>query len=305
MVDRSGRTWAPPSISALRAFEATARLLSFTRAAEELHVTQSAASHGVRELEERISVQLIVREGRHLALSDAGRLYLPFVNSALERLRAGEIALAAPARHESVLTVSVSPSFAAKWLVPRLGEFSTEHPDLDLRISAVPQHVDLSEGEIDVAVRHGNGNWPGLHVTRLCVETLFPVCNPTLLSGTPLRAPADLLGRTLLHHRDAEGWRSWLRAFGEDPPATTLHGPVFNEMSLAIDAAIAGQGIALARSALVARDLALGRLARPIAHEAPVDFAYWIVCPERTSSNSNVVQFREWALRQATCDQKG
>jgi LysR family transcriptional regulator, glycine cleavage system transcriptional activator len=219
-----GRAWAPPPISALRAFEATARLLSFTRAAEELHVTQSAASHGVRELESRVGARLLDRDGRRLTLSDAGRLYLPFVTSALERLRAGDTALRAPEQRARILTVSVSPSFATKWLVPRLGEFSVEHPDLDLRISAVAQHVDLSEGEIDLAVRHGNGSWPGLHATRLCSEMLFPVCNPNFLKQTPLRTPADLLQHTLIHHRDEEAWRKWLQGFGVDCGAGTMHG---------------------------------------------------------------------------------
>lgn len=302
-MSRIGRAWTPPPISALRAFEATARLLSFTRAAEELHVTQSAASHGVRELESRVGARLFDRDGRRLTLSDAGRLYLPFVTSALERLRAGDTALRTPQRQARVLTVSVSPSFATKWLVPRLGEFSIEHPDIDLRISAVAQHVDLSEGAIDLAVRHGNGNWPGLHATRLCAETLFPVCNPTLVKEKPLCTPADLLQHTLIHHRDGDGWRNWLKGFGVVCPAGTTHGPVFSEMSLAIDAAIAGQGVALARTALVARDLVAQRLTRAIPHESPADFAYWIVCPERTANSTKIVRFREWLLRQALLDQ--
>lgn len=165
--------WSPPSISSIRAFEATARLMSFTRAAAELNVTQSAVSHSVREIETRLGAGLFVRDGRTLTLTEAGRLYFPFASDALARLRAGDRAVLDPQRKARVLTISVSPSFAAKWLVPRLGAFSMAHPDLDLRISANSQHVDFGDGEIDMGVRHGDGDWPRLHCTRLCEETLF------------------------------------------------------------------------------------------------------------------------------------
>lgn len=287
--------WTPPSISSVRAFEAAARLLSFTNAAAELNVTQSAISHGVRDLEDRLGASLFVRDGRNLSLTESGRLYLPFAADALARLRAGDNAVSGPQRRARVLTVSVSPSFAAKWLVPRLGAFSAEHPDLDLRISANPQHIDFSDGEIDMAVRHGTGDWPHLARTQLCEEMLFPVCSP-LLARRP-RTLADLTGHTLIHHRTASAWRAWLRRFGVDAPAT--HGPVLSEMSLVIDAAIAGQGIALARSALAARDLEDGRLVRPVAEETPAEFAYWIVCAPNSAEVSKNVRFRDWLLREA------
>jgi LysR family transcriptional regulator, glycine cleavage system transcriptional activator len=293
-------SWFPPSISSIRAFEAAARLLSFTRAANELNVTQSAISHGVRELEQRFKVALFQRDGRNLTLSDAGKVYQAYAAEALGRLRLGERALLDPQRKARVLTVSVSPSFAAKWLVPRLGAFSTAHPDLELRISANPQHIDFFDGEIDLAVRHGDGRWPHLACTQLCEEVLFPVCSPSLLGVKPPRTPADLTKFTLIHHRTSEPWAEWLKAFGVSPPGRRSPGLVVNEMSLAIDAAIAGQGVALARSALAARDIADGRLARPMAQKRPAEFAYWIVHPVSSSELPKIVRFREWLMMEAS-----
>lgn len=297
-MDGGLRNWSPPALSSVRAFEASARLSSFTKAALELNITQSAISHGVRDLEERFKVALFVRNSRSLALTEAGKLYLPFAAEALGRLRSGDRAVLDPARKERVVTVSVSPSFAAKWLVPRLGAFTEANPELDLRISASPAHIDFSDGEIDIAVRHGNGDWPALHCTRLCEETLFPVCSP-LLRGEPPRSPKGLAKHVLIHHRDGDAWRDWLLAFDVDAESKLDHGPVLNEMSLVIDAAVAGQGIALARSALVARDLAEGRLIRPMRQETPAPFAYWIVGPKALADRPSVVRFRSWLLRQA------
>lgn len=293
------RRWTPPPMGAIRAFAAAARLSSFTRAAEELGVTQSAVSHGIRELEARIGRPLFVRDGRRLALTETGRLYLPFVGDALDRLKAGDRALADPERDPHVLTVSVSPSFAAKWLVPRLGAFFAAHPDLDLRISATPQHVNLADGEIDLAVRHGDGHWPSLHAVQLCREELFPVCNPVLApAGMPLGL-AELSRMPLIHHRTPKLWIDWLRGRGFEPPSAAKHGPVYNEMSLAIDAAVAGQGVALARSALAALDLEAGRLVRPVEQSAPAQFGYWIVCDPSAAERPKIARFRAWLLSEA------
>jgi LysR family glycine cleavage system transcriptional activator len=291
--------WSPPSLSAVRAFEAAARLLSFTRAAAELNITQSAVSHGVSDLEKRFGAALFARQGRTLALTEAGRAYLPFAAEALSRLRAGDYALSDPRRRARVVTLSVSPSFAAKWLAPRLGAFAAAHPDLDLRISADPAHIRFSDGEIDLAVRHGDGRWAGLHCERLCTEALFPVCSPALMRADPPRTPKDLLGAPLIHHRNGEAWRDWLIAFGVTPTRATAKGPTLSEMSLVIDAAIAGQGVALARSALAARDLAEGRLMRPMAQEQPAPFAYWIVCPNETAQSAKIARLRQWLRAEA------
>lgn len=288
-----------PTIGALRAFESAARHLSFTEAAAELGRTQGAISHQIRELESRLDAKLFQREARGIVLSEAGRTYLPFAKEALARLRAGSAALR-PSANDNVLTVSCSPNFASKWLVPRLGAFSAAHPDIDLRISAMPQHVTFEGDGIDLAVRHGDGNWPTLDVTRLCAETLIPVCSPRLLPAADrIERIEDLADFVLIHDQSRGGWAEWLDTIGSNKESFDLErGPIFNETSLAIDAAVAGQGIALARSALASLDLAAGRLMRPVPDEVLADFAYWIVCPKRNAARLNIERFREWLLAQ-------
>jgi len=296
------KPWIPPPVSAVRAFESAARHQSFTRAAEELHITQSAVSHAIRELEQRFHEKLFARNGKALALTDAGKTYLAFASEALQRLRAGDAALADPVRRTRVLTVSVSPSFAAKWLVPRLGEFTAVYQDIDLRISANPKHVDFIDDEIDLAVRHGDGNWPHLHCVRLCTESMFPVCSPSLRKSHTLARVDDLANFQLIHHAKRRTWSHWLDSFGAGDLPNCTHGPIFNEMSLAIDAAIAGQGIALARTALAARDLVDRRLIRPLKESLPVDFSYWIVWPKAASGSNKIERFTKWLLDQTRQD---
>jgi LysR family transcriptional regulator, glycine cleavage system transcriptional activator len=292
-----------PSTAALSAFRAAARHASLTAAASELAVTQGALSHRLRGLEDGLGQRLFRRLPRGLALTPAGRLYLGFVEDALARLADGAAALGVGAL-KRVLTVSVSPNFAAKWLVPRLGRFIEAHPDLELRIGAAAEHVDFRAGDIDVAVRHGDGSWPSLHVERLCVETLVPVASPSYLAqhGRP-RGAADLARHVLLHDQAPGPWRDWLAAHGApapgkgDPP-----GAVFSQASLAIDAAVAGQGIALARSALAALDLVAGRLVPAIAASTPAPFAYWIVCRRDRAAEPPIARFRAWLIAQARDD---
>ncbi|NWG92258.1 MAG: LysR family transcriptional regulator, partial [Parvularculaceae bacterium] len=225
----------PPSTAALRIFDAASRLESFTAAAGELSLTQSAVSHAVRELEARLSVALFRRTGRGVELTEAGKRYAPFVREALARLRAGDLAIRDPDRRSRVLTVSVSPSFAAKWLGPRIGEFAALHPDLDLRVSATAQHVDFTDDDVDLAVRHGNGDWPALNATRLCTEMWLPVAVPILAGG--VKRACDLLRKPLIHHRDVSQWRRWFEKEGVGDVEAKLRGVIFSEMSLAIDAA--------------------------------------------------------------------
>jgi len=292
-----------PSTTALRAFEVAARRLNFTQTGSELNLTQGAVSHQIRELETRLGVSLFERQGRGLELSAAGQRYLPFVQDALDRLRAGSRALH-PDQPDNTLTVSLSPPFAAKWLVPRLGAFLTTHPDLDLRISAAMHHVTFIDDGIDMAIRHGNGGWPDLHVTRLWTEDIFPVCSPALLAGgPPLGEIADLANYALIHDRSGQGWPDWLDYVGADTRGIDVdRGPRFNETSLAIDAAVAAQGVALSRSALVAGDLAAGRLVRPLQETQPAPFAYWIVCPQADAERTNIVRFRDWLIAEAAAD---
>lgn len=290
-----------PSLNALKAFEAAARHESFTRAAGDLNVTQGAVSHQVKALEEDLGLRLFQRERQRLVITEAGRAYLEVVRDAFDRIAGGTEKLLQ--RHRSgVLAVTTSPNFAAKWLVHRLGRFAGTHPDIDLRIDATVRHVDFAREDIDVAIRHGEGKWPGLHVTRLCAEELFPVCSPTLLKGRgALRSPADLARHTLLHLGEPLDWSKWLEAAGVSG-AGIARGPVFSQASLAIDAAINGQGVALARTALCAWDLLAGRLVRPFDLALKVPYAYWIVCPKANADLPKIVAFQDWLLSEAAED---
>jgi LysR family transcriptional regulator, glycine cleavage system transcriptional activator len=287
-----------PQLNALKAFEAAARHVSFTRAAEELCVTQGAVSHQVKALEAEIGVKLFNRERQRLIITDAGRDYLAVVRDALDRLAMGTERLV-QRQSSGMLTVSTSPDFAAKWLVHRLGRFADAHPEIDLRVSATMHHVDFAREDVDLAVRHGDGHWPGLHVARLCSEQLFAVCSPSV--GARLKRPQDMLKLPLLHLDDRSAWTDWLAAAGiaaVDP----LHGPVLNRASMLIDAAIDGAGVALARTTLAAWDLIHKRLVRPFPVALPLAKSYWIVAPKATADLPKLVAFRDWLLAQARDD---
>jgi len=290
-----------PPLNALRAFEAAARSESFTRAAEELFVTQGAVSHQVKLLEATLGIKLFNRERQRLVITDAGREYLNVVRDALDRIAAGTERIV-QRQNSGALTVSTSPDFAAKWLVNRLGRFAEAHPGIDLRISATMHHVDFAREDVDVAVRHGAGNWGGLDAVRLCSEELFPVCSPKLMSGrNRITKPADLLKFPLLHLDDWKAWSRWLDAAGISD-FKMPRGPALNRASMLIDAAIDGQGIALARTALAAWDLINGRLARPFALGLRLSNTYWIVCPKATSAKPKITTFRDWLLAEAADD---
>ena len=290
-----------PSLNALKAFEAAARHGSFTKAAEELHVTQGAVSHQVKALELELGLKLFRRERQRLFIADAGQSYLEVVRDAFDRLSFGTENLL-QRQSAGVLTVTVSPNFAAKWLVHRLGRFAEVHPQIDLRVSAGVHHVDFAREDIDLGIRHGDGQWPGLHVTRLCVEELFPVCSPKLARGRGrLRAPADLKRHTLLHVDDRREWGRWLAEAGVTG-VDSSRGPVFNQAHLAIDAAIGGQGVALARTALAAWDILAGRLVRPFALGLKIPYGYWIVCPKTTAELPKIRVFRDWLLAEAAAE---
>ena len=256
-----------PVLNALKSFEAAARHESFTRAAEELCVTQGAVSHQVKALEQELGVTLFRRERQRLAITEAGRDYLAVIRDAFDRIAVGTERLM-QRQNAGLLTISTSPDFAAKWLVHRIGRFSEAHPDIDLRVSATMQHIDFAREEVDLAVRHGDGQWAGLHVERLAAEELFPVCSPALLRRRRLRKPADLLKFPLLHLATREGWPAWLEAAGL-AGAEVAHGAVMNRASMLIDAAIDGHGVALARTTLAAWDLIHKRLVRPFAVALP------------------------------------
>jgi LysR family glycine cleavage system transcriptional activator len=289
-----------PPLNGLKAFEAAARSESFTRAAQELSVTPGAVSHQVKALEDTFGLKLFHRERQRLFLTDAGRDYLAVIRDAFDRIAVGTERLLQ--RQESgVLTVSTSPDFAAKWLVNRLSRFAEKHPDMDLRVSATTHYVDFARDDVDIAIRHGDGNWPGLDVQRLYSERLFPICSPKLVAGrNRITKAADLLKFPLLRLEDAKNWIRLFEAAGVK--ATVGPGPVLNRASMLIDAAIDGQGIALARTALAAWDLINGRLVRPVDVSVRMANTYWIVCPKAASNVPKIATFRKWVLTEATED---
>jgi LysR family glycine cleavage system transcriptional activator len=290
-----------PPLNALKAFEAAARHESFTRAAEELCVTQGAVSHQVKALEAGIGIKLFNRERQRLMITEAGREYLAVVRDALDRIALGTEHLT-QRQNSGALTVSTSPDFAAKWLVHRIGRFAATYADIDLRISATMHHVDFAREDVDLAVRHGDGNWAGLHVVRLCTEQLFAVCSPKLVAGRHrISKPSDVLKFPLLHLDERTDWSRWLEAAGIIG-AEPLHGPVLNHASMVIDAAVDGQGVALARTTLAAWDLLNGRLVKPFAAALPISKPYWIVCPKATSMLPKITIFRDWLLAEAADD---
>ncbi|MFQ5993919.1 MAG: transcriptional regulator GcvA [Acidiferrobacterales bacterium] len=298
-----------PPLNALRAFAAAGRHLSFSRAAQELHVTPAAVSHQIKALEDYLGVSLFQRLNKALRLTEAGQACLPGVREGFERL--SDAVEAVKAREaQRPLTVSVAPSFAAKWLVPRLDRFRESHPGIDVRIDATHRLVDLAREDVDFGIRYGTGQYPGMHVERLLAEEVFPVCSPRLLHRAhPLRLPADLRWHTLLHvarpvHDEMEpDWRMWLHAAGVDN-VDAARGPQFSIASMAVQAAIEGQGVALAGRVLVTDDLVAGRLVRPFDLGFPVSFAYYLVCPTAGAEKQRVIAFREWLISEAAATSK-
>lgn len=290
-----------PSLNALRAFEAAARHQSFTRAAEELGVSQGAISHHVKMLEAQLGLMLFRRERQGLTITSAGQNYLDLLTQLFDRLAEGTQRLLQREK-TGTLTVSMSPNFVTKWLVHRLGRFVAENPTIDLRVNATMAHINFAQEDVDLAVRHGTGNWPDLHVTPLVAEDIFPICSPALLEGAnPLSEVPDLRHHTILHDTSRRDWPMWLELAGY-PELTPAHSLTFDQTSMVIDAAVAGQGVALARSALAAADLIAGRLVRPFAVRLPAPFAYYVVCPKATATRPKIAAFRDWLLWEAAED---
>jgi LysR family glycine cleavage system transcriptional activator len=283
----------------LRAFEAAARHLSFTRAGEELRVTQAAVSQQVSKLEQHLGFPLFRRVKRRLFLTDAGQDYackLRGIFQSLARATADLRAREAPAG----LTLRLPSSFANKWLVPRLHRFHARFPEIDLRLTAMGREVDFARDDIDLEIRHGDGHWPELQVEHLVGEEVFPVCSPDLPAEEPgLEKPADLLNHELLHVPGyPEDWAAWFAAAGLDYPQQP-RGVRFDQSIMALQAAAQGAGVALGRTPLVEEDLALKRLVAPFDLRLPAQGAYWIVYPRQPAPSVNLRSLRDWLLEEA------
>lgn len=294
-----------PPLNSLRVFESAARHLSFTKAAEELHVTPGAVSQQIKALEDFIGTPVFRRHKRTLLLTDEAQAGLPVLRDGFEKLAEATRLIAARA-DSGKLTVSVAPSLAAKWLVPRLDRFHTRFPDVDVWVSADMDVVDFSVDDVDVAIRYGPGGYGNLEVEHLMAESIVPVCSPGLMIGAhPLKSPHDLAHHTLLHDGSPDQdescptWPMWLKAAGVTG-VDGSRGPKFNQSSLVIEAAVAGKGVALAKSQLALADLEAARLVIPFDMTTPSAFAYYIVHPQSRSASPAVNAFKAWLHEEAT-----
>lgn len=298
----------PVHLNALRAFEASARHQSFSAAAAELHVTPAAVGQLVRTLEDWLGTPLFHRgtSGKaRLIPTEAAERALPDIRAGFDRLVVGLERLKEEAT-SGVLTVTVSPAFAAKWLLPRIDRFQAACPDTDVRLETSLKPVDFVAQRVDIGVRYGTGNWPGLTAEKLLDEEIYPACSPELFRDGRLQTPSDLAKETLIHdlsmesHAGFPSWNAWLQRAGVTD-VTATRGMKINNSAAVLQAAIEGHGIALARSVMAQDDLAAGRLVRLFPEvEFPSALAYYVVYRPECSSLPRLVAFRDWLLREAT-----
>ena len=287
-----------PSLNGLRAFEAAARHLSFTQAASELNVTQTAISHQIKRLEQELGVRLFVRQNRSLTLTPEASQYLPGVRAAFNDLKLATDRLLRKDQ-DHVLTVSTLASLAAKWLLPRLSAFQEAHPGIDVRITTSTGLVDFQRDNVDAAIRYGRGQWPGVRADWLMADEVFPVCSPALANGTkPLKCPEDLRDHVLLHTSNAnsDDWRLWLTAAGLPANLSKQPGVTFDLIFVTIQAAIDGIGVAMGRTSYVQDDIAKGRLVVPFKIALPADAGFYLVSPQARADSPKLSAFREWLV---------
>jgi len=278
-------------LNALRTFEAVASRLSFSKGADALHVSPAAVSSQIRALEERLGTPLFVRNGRNVTLTEAGGKLLPGVQRGLAEFRKAVQTLEQDAA-EGVLNVSMVPTFLQKWMMPRLADFYDSKAQIDLRINAENTLVNFNESDFHAAIRFGPGSWPGLKAVKLLDDWILPVCSPGLLREIgPIESAEDLQQHSLLFV-ESEIWEAWFRALGEH--SRNRRWPLLNDSLSILMAAEQGQGIALSRWSLVARDLAAGRLVRPFPRVVKTDWSYFFVSPPHYFNIPKVVFFREW-----------
>lgn len=290
-----------PSLNALRAFEAASRHGSLTKAARELNVTPAAVSHQIKALEADVGGSLMTRSGNEFRLSPAAQSALPPLRAAFDHLAEAARRLRAD-ESRYILTVSVGPTFASSFLVRRLAGFRELFPDIDVRLDTTDTLADFLRDGVDVGIRFGKGDYPGLHSVRLFDDEVFPVCSPSLIeSAGPLETPDDLAHHTLLHTEwtpstgETFDWQSWLLAAGAEG-VDYSRGPRFTHSNLALQAAMEGQGVALGGDSLASDDLKSGRLIRPFKVALSMGFAYHLVCPEEAAGIPKVAAFRRWLL---------
>jgi len=280
-----------PPLSALRPFEAAARLESFSRAADELHLTHGAVSRQVRALEDHVGAPLFTRHGKRVALTAAGRAYAERVRQALQEIVQATEA-AGDGRRDSRLTLSVLPSFASRWLMPRLIRFMDAHPKIEVNVLTTNQLANFAADEVDIAIRFGRGPWPGLACEKFLDDEYFPVASPRMNRGKLPREPKDLLKLRVMRE-DRDHWQQWLEAAGV-PLEKPLEGPLFHDSTYSLAAAARGEGVALARRSIVGEDLERGVLKRLFDVGVRSSESYWFVSPKQIAEAPKVKAFRAW-----------
>lgn len=284
-----------PPLNALKAFEAAARHLSFTKAADELFVTQAAVSHQIKALEEYLSMKLFIRRNRTLLLTEEGQAYFLELKDIFKNLQEATERLLARGS-KGAITVATPPSFASQWLVPRISQFSLAFPDIDVRIKAVDYDEGFLADDIDVAIYYGRGRWNGLQADKLHTEFLTPLCSPMLFqSDKPLDKLSDLRHHVLLHDSSRAAWKLWLKLVGVNG-VNVNHGPVFSHSMLVLQAAALGQGIALGNTILAKPEIDAGRLIMPFEEKIESRDAFYLVCEESQAELGKIAAFREWIL---------
>ncbi|EOD81077.1 transcriptional regulator [Grimontia sp. AD028] len=292
-----------PPLNSLRVFEAAARHLSFTRAAEELFVTQAAVSHQIKALEEFLGLKLFRRRNRSLLLTEEGQSYFLDIKDIFTSLAdATDRVLERGAK--GALTISLPPSFAIQWLVPRLADFNQQHPEIDVRIKAVDMEDGSLTDDVDVAIYYGRGNWPGLRCDELYPEFLLPVCSPAVLNGPkPLHSLEDLKHHTLLHDRTRKDWKTYAKYY-QISDINLNYGPIFSHSTMVLQAAALGQGIALSNNVLAQPELESGRLVCPFEHFLMSKNAFYLVSQQKDADSGRIAAFREWVLAKAAAEQE-
>ncbi len=284
-----------PPLNSLKCFEAAGRLLSFTGAANELNVTQAAISHQIKVIEDFLGVSLFDRYPRRLALTEQGKALLPEVIEAFDRVTVAINALSKE-QYSSMISVRLAPSFAAKWLSPRLKYFWLQYPEIDLCLYHAHAAVDFEREEIDIAVTYGRGDWPGAVADKLLSLDFFPVCSPAFMhNDKPLTSIDNLRYYTLLHDANYECWRDWLKLAGAAAVAPDK-GTIIDDTNVLIQAAIDGQGIALGSTTFVEDHLESGKLVKPFDVVLQNEFSYYVVCPPSHLRNPAVLAFKQWLL---------
>lgn len=282
-----------PNLTALRAFEAAARHGNFSRAAEEIHVTHGAISHSVRALEEELGVALFARHGKRIAITPEGERFAVTLRKALTDIATAAAALQAEGK-QSRLTITAFPSFAARWLAPRLGIFIEQHPGLEVMLQSSNHLTDFVRESVDIGIRFGRGNYPGLEVEKIMDDYYYPVASPSFNGGKLPRTPQKLEKQPLLRCEE-EPWTPWFREAGLDLPEPT-GGLMFQDSSMLVRAAVEGHGIALARHAIAASDIETGALVRLFDVAVKCPMSYFLVCPPVALKKPQVQAFRAWLL---------